>query len=330
MTSWLLPIKQQFTLLIDQQRLPHALIFQGVVGSGKKALSDWLVHLLLCQQPLKQPDHVNYGCGVCKSCLLFKNNSYPDHKVLLSDKATLGVDDIRGANSFLEKTAFFGAEGRSNASTTTNTSYIKQAKKTVIIENAEKMTTAAANALLKTLEEPSDNSLIILLTNDIDSLLPTIISRCRIINIKPENSEEFSEAKKNIDPFANASQWPELNDKAVREQYTDFLTKLVNYLRSQQDFDSIVTLFVNNQYAYRWFEKVITNIMRQQQQWLIAPLALSSANIYWLQQINAQTLWQIYQLLLQTNKQFKLLPQANKQFIIEKLLINCLSLLNSN
>jgi DNA polymerase-3 subunit delta' len=208
--------------------------------------------------------------------------------------------------------------------------HTNQGKKTIVIENAEKMTTSAANALLKTLEEPSDNSLIILLTSDIDSLLPTIISRCRIINIKPENSEEFSEAKKNRDPFANASQWAELNDEIIREQYTDFLTKLVNYLRLQQDFDNIVTLLVNNQYAYRWFEKIITNIMRQQQQWVIAPLALSAANICWLQQINTQTLWQIYQLLLQTNKQLKLLPQANKQFIIEKLLINCLSLLNKN
>lgn len=330
MKAWLIPIQQQFTQLIDQQRLPHAFIFQGIAGSGKKRLSNWLVNLLLCQQPTVQADNVKHGCGVCKSCLLFKSNSYPDHKVLTSDKATLGVDDIRVANSFLEKTAFFGAEVRSNTSISATTHYIKQAKKTVIIEDAEKMTVAAANALLKTLEEPSNNSLIILLTNSVDSLLPTIISRCRIITIKPESSEQFLITKTNKDPFANASQWPELNDKIIREQYNEFLLALSHYLRLQQGFDKTVTLLVNNKHAYRWFEKIIIDLMRQQQQCLIAPLPLTATDIAWLQQLEPQILWRVYQLLLQTNKQLKLLAQANKQFLMEKLLLNCATLLNSD
>ena len=57
--------------------------------------------------------------------------------------------------------------------------------KTVLIENAQTMTQAAANALLKTLEEPTANSIIILVTNDIEMLLPTIVSRCRVLNIRP-------------------------------------------------------------------------------------------------------------------------------------------------
>ena len=307
MKTWLQPIQQQFTQLLAQQRLPHALIFQGISGAGKKQLSNWLVQLLLCQHRAQQNNSIEHACGKCKSCLLFQQNNYPDHKVLRSDKSSIGVDDIRAANNFLAKTAYFGAEKQTHNVNGNNVhNNANQGKKTVVIEQAEKMTIAAANALLKTLEEPSDNSLIILLTSDADSLLATIRSRCQIIYINPNNSDALSLAQKNLDPFANASQWPELNNEQIKCQHDEFLNALVKYLKYQQGFNELVDIFIKDQYAVRWFEKLLVNLMRKKHHWAVATNILCEEDIEWLAQMDEQIVWQLYQLLMQTTKQVKL------------------------
>jgi len=335
MKTWLKPIKQQLTQLIDQQRLPHALLFYGMKNSGKQQLSDWLVKVLLCQKvKLIEKNTIKSACGHCKSCLLFNSNTYPDHKLLVPEKASVGVDDIRNVSAFLEKTAFFGRE--------TNTTNIHKTvgRKTVVIPNAEQMTIAAANALLKTLEEPSDNSIIILLSADVDSLLPTIISRCRLISLRPPVGETLIEAQKigqglnGIDPFANISQLAELSDVNIKQQHDDFLVKIIHYLHYQQNFDEVISLLVNNTDTYRWFEKMIVNLVRGQNQWAINQLVDNKEidindDLMWIKQVNKEVLWQVYQLLLMSTKQVKLLSQSNKQFIYEKLLINCSLLFNT-
>jgi len=326
MKSWLEPIQQQFTQLLAQQRLPHALIFQGISGAGKRQLSDWLVQLLLCQHKIQQNNSIENACGQCKSCLLFQQNNYPDHQVLRSEKSSIGVDDIRAANNFLAKTAYFGAEKQTNNGNSV-VNNANQGKKTVVIEQAEKMTIAAANALLKTLEEPSDNSLIILLTSDADSLLATIRSRCQIIYINPNNSDALSLAQKNLDPFANASQWPELNNEQIKCRHDEFLHALVKYFKYQQGFNELVDMFIKEQYAFRWFEKLLINLMRKKHHWAVTTNLLSEDERSWLEQIDEQIVWQLYQLLIQTTKQVKSYVQVNNEFIIEKLLINCLTLL---
>ena len=341
MKAWLNPVQQQLTQLITQQRLPHALLIHGMPNSGKQQLSDWLIQLLLCQQPKSiENKAINTACGHCKNCLLFLSHTYPDHKMLITEKATIGVDDIRGVSAFLEKTAFFGNENSSNDEKMLFGSNMSVGRKTIVIPNAEQMTIAAANALLKTLEEPSDNSVIILLSTDVDSLLATIISRCRIISLRPPVGKALMGAQgieqeiSTLEPFANISQLAELSDADIKQQHDDFLVKIIHYLHYQQGFDEIISLFVNNQHAYRWFEKVIVNLMRAQNQWQISQLLSNidvqvSEEMMWAQQLDKQLLWQIYQLILAANKQVKLLVQANKQFVYEKLLLNCSALFNT-
>lgn len=326
MKAWLTPFQQQFTQLILQQRLPHALIFHGMSGAGKQELSDWLVKLLLCQQP--QMNDQASACGQCKSCLLFNSHSYPDHKVLRSEKTTIGVDDIRTTNSFLEKTAFFGTEKRSSVNSA-NTEFIKQAKKTVVIEHAEQMTVAAANALLKTLEEPSDNSLIILLTAELDSLLPTIISRCRVVSIRPPVGDKLNADNQflSIEPFANISQLPELTDEKINQAYNDFSQKILHYLHTQNNFTDVANALVQDPHCFRWFEKIIVNSIRGQYHWQVSDTKVLAADSQWWAQLDKEKIWQLYQLILTTSKQIKLLNQVNKPFVIEKLLINSANLL---
>lgn len=341
MKTWLKPIQQQLTQLIEQQRLPHALLFYGMKNSGKQQLSDWLVQLLLCQKARSiENSTIKTACGHCKSCLLFNSDTYPDHKMLVPEKTSVGVDDIRNVSTFLQKTAFFGRENSRNNEKNLTNAHKMVGRKTVVIPNAEQMTIAAANALLKTLEEPSDNSIIILLSADVDSLLPTIISRCRLISLRPPVGETLigvqgiNHGINCVDPFANISQLAELSDVEIKQQHDDFLIKIIHYLHYQQGFDEVISQLINNIHAYRWFEKIIVNLVRDQSHWSINKLVQSEEEnikneIIWVKQIDKQVLWQVYQLILAANKQVKVLAQANKEFVYEKLLINCAVLFNT-
>lgn len=137
----------------------HAYLLHGPVGIGKRAFLERLAALLLCQQPA-----AGDACDQCKSCLLRIAGSHPDLFELqpADDKKTVGVDDVRGLIGFVNKTPQLG--GRKVI--------------TVIEPPAEDMTLAASNALLKSLEEPAGNTVLLLLSHQPGRLLPTIKSRC--------------------------------------------------------------------------------------------------------------------------------------------------------
>ena len=152
-----LAVSQQF--LLQQQsvhRLPHALVFLGSKGLGKGRLIEWLAARLMCHQPTGDG-----ACGHCKSCLLVAAGSHPDLIRVQSDKASIGVDLIRQANQKLSETAH------------------QQGARVVLIEHADLMTESAANALLKTLEEPGKRCYLLLTAESNAQLLATINSRCQ-------------------------------------------------------------------------------------------------------------------------------------------------------
>ncbi|MGD9153535.1 MAG: DNA polymerase III subunit delta' [Gammaproteobacteria bacterium] len=138
-----------------QQKLPHALLFTGAAGVGKYNFTLEFAHSLLCGQNC---------CGSCKSCKLFEAGHHPDLKIIepVDDKA-IKVDEIRNIVSFVNYSAHVS-------------SY-----KIVIINVADKMNLNAANALLKTLEEPNKKIILILVTNRPMSLPATIRSRCQTV-----------------------------------------------------------------------------------------------------------------------------------------------------
>jgi DNA polymerase III subunit delta' len=301
MHSWL---EQQQLLLskqISQIKLPHAILINGVDGAGKTQLSQWLIKVLSCTQPEKA-QNILTPCESCKSCLLQRSNTYPDHLLIESGGKSIGVDQVRQASRFFEKTAQIGH------------------CKTSLITAAHNMTISAANALLKTLEEPNPDNYIVLLTSELETLLPTIISRCFIIDIRPPVGEALLVELKQSgsDPFVNLSQLKELSDSSINEKYQNFENCFCTFLQKKPiNRSEVLNLLNDNTDSVRWLEKVMVKLMRQQYNWL------EGDNL-----LNEKVIWAIYQLVLSAIKQLKLLMQANKQFIFEKLLVDIDALIN--
>jgi len=301
MHSWL---DQQQILLstqITQIKLPHAILINGVEGAGKNEFSQWLIQVISCSEP-EFFQQVLLPCKVCKSCLLHKSNTYPDHLLIESDGKSIGVDQVRQASRFFEKTAQLGQ------------------CKTILITAAHNMTVSAANALLKTLEEPNADNYIVLLTSELETLLPTIISRCFILDIRPPVGERLlAELKQSgTDPFANLSHLKEIADSSVNERYQIFENCFFSFLENKIIKRSEVLSFLNESNdSTRWLEKAMVKLMRQQYEWVEGSSFL-----------NEQVIWSIYQLVLSAIKQLKTLIQANKQFIFEKLLVDITTVLH--
>jgi len=151
---WLDTCFKQLGNRIAADKLHHALLIQGPSGLGKSSFALQLAQLLLCKA--RQGDKV---CGQCQSCLLNAATTHPDLHVVGSEKQ-IGVDQIRDAIKKLVSSAHMSGA------------------KVLIIYHAHTMTESSANALLKTLEEPTGNTFLLLTTDKPERILPTIKSRC--------------------------------------------------------------------------------------------------------------------------------------------------------
>lgn len=147
---------------IRMGKVSHAYIIQGEAGSGKKMLADIFATTLQCEEGGIEP------CGHCQSCKQALSGNHPDIRHVTHEKATIGVDDIRLQlnNDIMVKP-------------------YSRPYKVYIIDEAEKMTEQAQNAMLKTIEEPPEYAIILLLTVNAKLLLPTILSRCILLNVRP-------------------------------------------------------------------------------------------------------------------------------------------------
>ena len=144
-------------------KVSHAYILSGEKGCGKKLLADVFAETLQCEKGGTEP------CGSCHSCVQAQSGNHPDIIHLMHEKPnSISVDDVRTqiVNDVLIK-PYSGKY------------------KIYIVPDAEKMTAAAQNALLKTIEEPPAYAVILLLANNASALLPTILSRCVMLSLKP-------------------------------------------------------------------------------------------------------------------------------------------------
>lgn len=161
---------QYFSNLMQAERMPHAILIAGSVGIGKSIFAKHLSHYLLCQknQENSQP------CGTCKTCLLVKAGTHPDFNIVVSEKedGPISVDNIRLLIEKLHLTLHFNGY------------------KVALIEAADRMNMNASNALLKTLEEPPSNTIIILVSDVAEQLSATIRSRCHMLQMNAPARED--------------------------------------------------------------------------------------------------------------------------------------------
>lgn len=233
-TAWLQ--LQQLT-----QRLPHAILFHGPVGIGKTSFAEAFAQSLLCETPAGS----GHACGECASCGWFIQYSHPDYRRVRpealdeSDAAEgeeaeegeakksksakapskdIRIDQIRALADFM------------------NISTHRQGKRVVMLYPAEALNSASANALLKTLEEPPPNTVFLLVSNGLDRLLPTILSRCRKFALDmPSPADALAWLKQQ--GVADAESWLaeqggapllacELAQAGAREEMEEFLGQL--------------------------------------------------------------------------------------------------------
>lgn len=168
LAPWLEPVLGQLIQLAHDTKLPHALLLTGMKGTGKHLIAQQLAGFLLCRET---DGHTR--CGQCKSCLLVNAGHHPDLWQVPTEQS-LGVEAIRQLTAFMQGASQQGG------------------KKIAILSAADEMSEAAANALLKTLEEPPKNSFLILLSSHPAQLLPTILSRCLRWPVAAASSQELA------------------------------------------------------------------------------------------------------------------------------------------
>lgn len=153
---WQQTLWEKWQQLLEQNRLHHAILLTAAKGSGRGELARHLAHTVLCQNGYTE------ACGMCHACQLLAAQTHTDFHVIKPEQEgkQISVDAVRQCNRWAVETSQLGG------------------RRVILIENADALGEAAANALLKTLEEPPENCQFILTAQSLDSLLPTIVSRC--------------------------------------------------------------------------------------------------------------------------------------------------------
>ncbi|TSA22537.1 MAG: DNA polymerase III subunit delta' [Betaproteobacteria bacterium] len=164
----------------DPAHLPHALLLSGSPGIGKQALAFEMARRLLCCAPTATATATGAACGVCQSCHWFNQGTHPDFRFLERTinedtgklRADIQIDQVRDLVGFYSLTAH------------------QHGWRVAVIAPAERMNAAAANGLLKTLEEPPPRSLLILISHHPRRLLATVRSRCQQVAVPLPPREE--------------------------------------------------------------------------------------------------------------------------------------------
>ena len=162
-------IVEVFRRSVRSGKISHSYIFEGVPGSGRRKTALALIQAIFC------PAVADDACGVCPSCRKIASGNHGDIHFVepLPDKRDISIDQLREIQRELSLRPY------------------EAPRKACILEPAERMSVNAANSLLKTLEEPPGNAIIILLSENADMLLPTIRSRCQLIRFSPLSPENI-------------------------------------------------------------------------------------------------------------------------------------------
>lgn len=150
--------KEMLRRAMASAKMSHAYLFRGPAGVGKKTMAHAFAATINCLEPV---DH--QACGTCPSCLKFRSGNHPDFQMIAPEGASIKIQQIRELKKSL---AFPPFEAR---------------YRVILLADAHTMRRETANSLLKTLEEPPANTVLILTADEASGVLPTIVSRCQVI-----------------------------------------------------------------------------------------------------------------------------------------------------
>ena len=249
-------LNAHWTRLVDRlraDRLPHGLMLAGPGGLGKGALAQALASSLLCETP----NDDGTACGNCHGCRMFAAGTHPDYQHVTPEEpgSQIKVDQVRELIRFMALSRQY------------------ERYKVAIIEPAEAMNPNAANSLLKTLEEPSAQSVLILVTSQPSVLPATIRSRCQRIDIRAPRPEEglawlAGQGLAESDAAAllkQANHAPllalQLAEEGALEAQADFFTQFMDVLRGRGSAPAL---------AEKWRNGNLERILAWQIEWVDA------------------------------------------------------------
>ena len=168
----------------ESQEMTHAWVFTGPPGSGRSSTAVAFAQALICP---------NKGCGTCNNCYLAKTHGHPDVEIIRTEGLSIKVEEVR---ELLARVAWAPSMGR---------------WRVVVMEDADRLTDSAANALLKAIEEPSTSTVWLLCAPTLHDVLPTIRSRCRHLQLRAPSLEAVTKVLINRNHIA-----PEMADFSAR------------------------------------------------------------------------------------------------------------------
>lgn len=164
-------IIEQLQRTVASARIAGAYLFVGPVGIGKETVARYFAQLICCQEDAQPP----IVCGTCLACRKVDSGNHPDLQFIRPEGSLLRIGQIRE----LQKRIIYEP--------------LEASRKVYILTDVERMNAEAENCLLKTLEEPPASSVLILLTSNIQALLPTTRSRCQILQFYAMPTQELAE-----------------------------------------------------------------------------------------------------------------------------------------
>jgi DNA polymerase-3 subunit delta' len=254
-------------------RLPHAVLLHGQPGIGKR---DFAVHLargLLCETPAAD----GQPCGTCASCHWFEQGNHPDFNLVRPEAEEEGdADGDDGAKEGAKKKApskVIRMEQVRRLIEAVGVGTHRGGVRVVVIYPLDMLQAEAANALLKTLEEPPPSTVFLLVTDRVDKLLPTILSRCRQIGLQPPDAESalaWLKAQGVADApalLAESGNAPLTALQAAGDENRPLLRWLVEQLAQARAFDALAA-------AEQLQKMALPQVLGTVQRWVYDVLAL--------------------------------------------------------
>lgn len=304
---------QQLQSYVTQQRVPQALLINGALGIGKQHLAEKFAHARLCEQPNLD----GFNCGRCNSCLLIKAQTHPDFMEITPEEIGKNIT-IAQIRTLIEKLSLKPQFER---------------YRVILLHPADALNNAAANAFLKYLEEPTERTILILVTHRMNKLPATIKSRCQKFTMAmPDRHlvlQWLSQQTNNAEVVLNLAQGsPLLAQQYASDEHLTQRRDCFNAWLSvakQQSHPVIIAeqwLKLPETTLLFWLSSWVIDLMRYRHQ--SEPKNLYHADLKvalseLAPRVNPIKLYEFYDLLLQSRRRLE--TQINKQVLWEEILI---------